>query len=164
MDQKFNEVWTRQFWLKIFLAITIRKQLKLEGKAGRMWECYCDSIQGLTSISLHLVLCGLLLLCLVAQSCPTLCDPMYCSPPSSSVHGDSPGKNTRVGCHAVLQGIFLTQGWNPGLPYCRWILYHLSSVVFYCVLIWASSQTDDFRVIGLLTQLTQQLVALQASV
>ena len=36
------------------------------------------------------------------------CDPMDYSPPGSSVHGDSPGKNTRVGCHALLQGIFPT--------------------------------------------------------
>ena len=36
-------------------------------------------------------------LCLVTQSCPTLCDPMDCSLPGSSVHGDSPGKNTAVG-------------------------------------------------------------------
>ena len=33
---------------------------------------------------------------------------------------DSPGKNTRVGCHALLQGIFPTQGLNPGVPHCRW--------------------------------------------
>ena len=52
---------------------------------------------------------------LVVQSCPTLCDPMDGSPPGSSVHGDSPGKNTRVDCHALLQGIFPTQGLNPGL-------------------------------------------------
>ena len=39
---------------------------------------------------------------------------------------NSPGKNTRVGCHALLQGIFPTQGLNPGLPHCRRILYHLS--------------------------------------
>jgi len=39
---------------------------------------------------------------------------------------DSPGKNTGVGCHALLQGIFATQGYNPGLPHCRRILYHLS--------------------------------------
>ena len=38
---------------------------------------------------------------------------------------DSPGKNTRVGYHALLQGIFPTQGSNPGLMHCRWILYHL---------------------------------------
>ena len=63
--------------------------------------------------------------CLVAQLCPTLCDPMDCSPPGSSVHEDSPG-NTGMGCHALLQGIFPTQWLNPGLLYCRWILYHLS--------------------------------------
>ena len=60
-------------------------------------------------------------LCLVAQSCPTLCDSTDYSPSSSSVHRDSPGKNTRVGCHALLQGMCLTQGSNPGLPHCRWI-------------------------------------------
>ena len=65
-------------------------------------------------------------LCLVAQSCPTLCDPMDCSPPGSSVHGDFPGKNTGVGLYAFLQGIFPTQGWNPGLPHCKWIFYYLS--------------------------------------
>ena len=37
------------------------------------------------------------MLCLVAQSCLTLCDPVDCSPPGSSVHGDFPGKNTGVG-------------------------------------------------------------------
>ena len=41
-------------------------------------------------------------LCLVVQSCLTLCD-MDCSPPGSSFHGDSPGKNTGVGCHFLLQ-------------------------------------------------------------
>ena len=44
-----------------------------------------------------------------AQPCLTLCHPMDGSPPGSSVHGDSPGKNTGVGCHALLQGIFPTQ-------------------------------------------------------
>ena len=58
--------------------------------------------------------------------CPTLCDPMDCNPPSSSACGDSPSKNTGVSCHALLQGIFPTQGSNPGLPHCRQILYHLS--------------------------------------
>ena len=67
-----------------------------------------------------------LVLCLVAQPSPTLCNPMDCSLPGTSVHGDSPGKNTGVGYHALLQGIFPTQGLNPGLPHCRWILYQLS--------------------------------------
>ena len=49
------------------------------------------------------------------QLCPTLCSPVDYNPPppqGSSVHGDSPGKNTGVGCHALLQGIFPTQGLN----------------------------------------------------
>ena len=41
-------------------------------------------------------------------------DSMDCSPPDPSVHGDSSGKNTGVGCHALLQGIFPTQGLNLG--------------------------------------------------
>ena len=72
-------------------------------------------------------------MCLVAQSCLTLCCPMDCSQPGSSVHGDFPGKNTGMGCHALLQGIFPTQGSNPGLPQCRQILYslsHLNSMVY----------------------------------
>ena len=74
----------------------------------------------------HIVnqLCAVL--SLVAQSCLTLWEPMDCSPPASSVHRDSPGKNTGVSCHSLLQGIFSTQGLNLGLLYCRWILYRLS--------------------------------------
>ena len=49
------------------------------------------------------------------QSVPTLCDPMDCSPPGSSVREVSPGKSTRVGCQTLLQGIFPTQGSNLGL-------------------------------------------------
>ena len=63
---------------------------------------------------------------LVAQSCLTVCDSVDCSLPGYSVHGDSPGKNTGVGCHAVFQGIFPTQGLNPHLPHHRRILYHLN--------------------------------------
>ena len=39
---------------------------------------------------------------------------------------NSPGKNTGMSCHSLLQGIFLTQRLNPGLLHCRQILYHLS--------------------------------------
>ena len=48
----------------------------------------------------------------VAQLCPTLCDPVDYSP--------------GVGCHALLLGIFPTQGLTLGLLHCRQILYHLS--------------------------------------
>ena len=40
-------------------------------------------------------------------------NPMNCSSPGSAVHGASPSTNTGVGCHALLQGIFPTQGSNP---------------------------------------------------
>ena len=63
---------------------------------------------------------------LVTQSSLTLCDPMDCSLPGSTVHGNSPGKNSGVGCHALLQGIFPTQGSKPGLPHWKQILYCLS--------------------------------------
>ena len=54
--------------------------------------------------------------------------PLDCSPPGSSVPRDSPGKNTGVGCHALLQGIFPTQGWNPLLS---------------CLLRWQEGQVRD---------------------
>ena len=81
--------------------------------------CHCPLLFGNAAT----VIC---VLCLVAQLCPTLCDPMDHSPPGSSVHGDSPGKNTGVGCHAFLQGILPTQESNLGLPHCRQHLYSLS--------------------------------------
>jgi len=63
--------------------------------------------------------------CLVAQSCLTLCDPMDCSLPSSSVHGILQARIwSGLLCH--LQGIFPTEGSNPGFLYCRQILYSLS--------------------------------------
>ena len=62
----------------------------------------------------------------VAQSCPTLYDPTDCSLPGSIHPWDFPGKSTGVGCHFLLQRIFLTQGLNQGCLHCKWILYHLS--------------------------------------
>ena len=53
--------------------------------------------------------------CSFTQPCLTLCDHTVCSPPGSSVHGIFPSKDTGVGCHFLLQGIFLTQGSNPSL-------------------------------------------------
>ena len=78
----------------------------------------------------------LYVLCLVAQSCLTLCNLLGCSPPGSSVHGDSPGKNSGLDCRALLQGIFSTQGLNPNLLNCRWILYCLShqGSLWHCML------------------------------
>ena len=61
-------------------------------------------------------------LCLVFQLCLILCDPMDGSLPGSSVLGDSPGKNIGMCCHALLQGIFPTQGLTPGLPQTVYLL------------------------------------------
>ena len=52
---------------------------------------------------------------LVAKLCLTHCDPTDCGLQGPSVHGISMDKNTRVSCHLLLQGIFLTQGSNLGL-------------------------------------------------
>ena len=63
--------------------------------------------------------------CLVAETFPNFCDPIDCSPPGSSVRGISPSKNTGVGCHFLLQGIFPTQeDWTRVSCIGRWILYH----------------------------------------
>ena len=58
----------------------------------RLYSTDCDYVRAIKRLYL------------VAQSCPTLWGPMDCSPPGFSVHGDSPGKNTGVDCHALLQG------------------------------------------------------------
>ena len=61
----------------------------------------------------------------VPQLYPTLCNLMDCIPPGSSPW-DSPGKNTGVGGHSLLQGIFPTQGSNLDLLHCSQIPYHLA--------------------------------------
>ena len=68
----------------------------------------------------HLYLCACAL-CSVAQSCLTLCDLVDYSPPGYSVHWIF--QNTGVGCHVLLQGIFLTQGSNLHLLHCRRIIF-----------------------------------------
>ena len=78
--------------------------------------CLIDWIE-LSKISLSLYLIPQN--CCAMLSCSVVSNSLW--PPGSSVHGDSPGKNTGVGCHALLQGIFLTRVSNPGLPRCRQI-------------------------------------------
>ena len=62
----------------------------------------------------------------VARLCPTLCDHMDLQPTRLLCPQNFPSKNTGVGCHSLLQGIFLTQRLNLSLLHCRQILYHLS--------------------------------------
>ena len=55
-----------------------------------------------------------------------VCVTPWTSPLGSSVHGDSSSKNTGVGLHVLIQGIFPTQAWNPSLQHCRQIFHCLS--------------------------------------
>ena len=91
-----------------------------------------------------------------AQSCLTLWDTMYCSPPGSSVHGDTLGKNIGVVCHALLQEILPTQGSNPSL---LWLLHwqahfsplsypgspFLRQLLFSCLVMSASLQPHGLQ-------------------
>ena len=63
---------------------------------------------------------------LVAQLCLILCDPMDCEAQGLLCPWNSPGKNTGVGCHSLLQGIFPSQGSSLGLRHYRQILYCLT--------------------------------------
>ena len=77
-----------------------------------MWKVETPTVENMSLKLLRLHLCSHLFLKVkLAQSCLTL---------------NSPGQNTGMGTLSLLQGIFPTQGLNPGLPHCRWILYQLS--------------------------------------
>jgi len=91
--------------------------------------CLLKKLSCISRLGLNCTLDFLLSMCvsLVSQSCLTLCNPMDSSLPGSSVHGDSPGKNPGVGSHSLLRRIFPTQGSNPGLQHCSWLLYCLSN-------------------------------------
>ena len=66
--------------------------------------------------------------CVCAQSGRTLCNPMDCSPPYPRPFcpWNSPGRNTGVSCHSLLQRVFPTQRSNLVLLHCRQIFSHLS--------------------------------------
>ena len=122
-------IWTH---LICFLIAVARTFDIILNKSDENWySCLDPDLRGnaFSFLSLSMMLAVALscaVLCVVAQLCPTLCDPTDCSLPGFSVNGDSPGKNIGVGGHALLQGTFPTQGLNPGLLCCRRILYHLS--------------------------------------
>ena len=91
---------------------------KLENKKKHVCVCVC--------VCIYMYVC--MYVCIYTCSCSVVSDSLQhhglYSPPGSSVHGNSPGNNTEVGYHPLLQGIFPTQGSNPG--YYRQILYYLS--------------------------------------
>ena len=96
----------------------MRSYLQNTGQFNKWWS-HLDNVQNLGQRDKWVF-------ALVAQSCPTLCDPW------TAVHQGGllcpwvfPGKDTGMGCHFLLQGIFPTQGSNLGLLHCREILYWL---------------------------------------
>ena len=82
---------------------------------------------------------------LLAQSCPTLCEPTDCSPPCLLSPWSSPGKNTGVGYHLLLQGIYPTQGLNPALLHCRHIYTHIYIIVKYFICICIMEYYSAFK-------------------
>ena len=127
MNKLFIEFWALRM-LQVRTNTNIKKTVSkthgilAENLATLLWKFMCNVENG----SKERTRCYNYVLCLIAQSCQILGDPMNCSHPGSSVHGHSPGKNTGVVCHALLQGIFLTQVSNQYLLHCRQILYSLS--------------------------------------
>ena len=123
------------FQLLFFLFLVFKTQKPIMGKPGFVRDLLKDAAPklhvrpGYEPLSFLHFVSILASKCCTMVSCSVLSDslqPHDCSLPGSSDHGDSPSKNTGVGCHALLQGIIPTQGSNPGLFHCRWILYHVS--------------------------------------
>ena len=75
---------------------------------------------------------------------------LSCVLSDSSVRGDPLGRNTEVGCHALLQGIVPTQGSNPGLAHCRRILREISHLVDkYHVMSFVCGSKKSYKRMGL---------------
>ena len=76
----------------------------IQGLNLRLLHCsetlYCQTTREALGRKNH----GKSVLCLVTQSSLAFCDLVDCNPPGSPVHGNSPVRNTRVGCHTLLQG------------------------------------------------------------
>ena len=87
----------------------IGKQTLVPAQAFPVW----GAMQFSKSSKMRVSVCVCML---VAQLCPTFCDPRDNSPPGSSVHGILQARI--LGSHSILQGIFLTQGSNLGLLHC----------------------------------------------
>ena len=93
----------------------------------------------------HSVLCCVL--CLITQSCPTLCGPMDCISPGSSVHGISPGKNTGVGCHSFLWGSSPPRDWTQ--------VCHMAGGFF---IIWATREIHGHSIVLFIKEICAQKI------
>ena len=140
-SQRVGHDWATSLHLAFslnFRVIILKSSEYYECFLFRILQFYSNCIYHGFIYLLFNILFYLMLLCvyytsieikvLVAQLCPTLCDPMDCSLSGSSVH-DSPDKNTVVSSHSLLPGLFLTQESNPSLLHCKQILHDLSHQV-----------------------------------
>ena len=104
-------------------SLTEKKERKSLRKFQRLQELYASKITSIFLLIFHSIIIS------ERESCSVMSDsllPHGLQPARLLCPWDSPGKNTGVGFHALLQGIFPTQGLSPGLPHCRWIIYQLS--------------------------------------
>ena len=118
-----EEIFQRCFWgllRRCFLSFSASKALPPPCTSPA--SCFCYHVFFQLTLTLLPPTCKgfFITRCMLArsipQSCPSLCNP--CSPPDSSVLGIILA-NTGVGCQALLQGIFLTQGSSPQLPHLQ---------------------------------------------
>ena len=121
-------------WLLSYFLVFHQSSCKNHMDSGEQLQCSMSQSNTTSDCSCH------------ARCSIFVCNVLSCSVVSSSLqpHGlqparllcpwDTPGKNTGVGCHAFLQGIFPTWGLNPALLHCR-ILHHLSHYLCQNILI-----------------------------
>ena len=134
--QKRSRRWEYHVCVCVFIYCICFIHSSLTGYLGHFYSLAIENNAGM-HVGVHVWVC------LVTQSCLTLCNPMDCSLPGSFAHGLL---QTRIleCCHALFQGIFPTQGSNPGPLHCRQILYRLSHqgvVVSYCGFNWKHPST-----------------------
>ena len=117
--ENLNDSFMKSIWLVLVYGSVHEIMLnKTEHKDIYIYIYTYTNTYIYVHINIYMCVCMYICMCMHTkwlQSCPTLCNPMDCSPPDSSVHGDSLGKNTGVDCHALLQGIFVTQGLSQRL-------------------------------------------------
>ena len=135
--------YVRQIQLSYIKWSKIQPQIPDDTGAQRVCRCRCHAIHTTrfspksrhiypktlrweATVNTHLLLIFMKVKALVAQSYPTLCNPMECSPPGSSVNGISQARILECVVISFSRRIFLTQGSNLDLPHYRQILYHLS--------------------------------------
>ena len=116
------QMYSKAIQLYIYVGPFLLKFFSHLGYCRKLSRIPCVGLCWFSILNIRLC-CAVLSRSVVADSVT----PWTVSPPGSSVHRNSPGKNTGVGCHALFQGIFPTQGSNPGLPLCSQILFCLST-------------------------------------